>query len=293
MVAQHYTFIKNNWLFTFSGWILWYINLHFNKTIKFLNEFRNYLSITEWQFATGFFWDLVTRDANRNGKRNNLFRDINTLRRVYRGNQRKLLRDESWECQKLVRKCSRLKGKAYKKRQTHTGSSSGDWNGGDLGNFKEHSSALMPKGAPEEQGPVETVDLPSPWRQGALLGSFKAQPRFFRDQNSQFPFIFFLGQKKECARRWLPFESENVAGRAKWGPVTLSRGEAAGTAKRNCPKRIFFRMTHAIFFLSLCDSDAHFTQTFACVFFPLPWLLASRLCTQCFPTPAPHSQSAW
>lgn len=56
---------------------------------------------------------------------------------------------------------------------------------------------------------------------------------------------------------------------------------------------VFFRMTHAIFFLSLCDSDSHFTQTFACVFFPLPWLLASRLCTQCFPTPSPQSESAW
>lgn len=151
----------------------------------------------------------------------------------------------------------------------------------------------MPKGAPEEQASAVTVDILSPWWQGTP-GSFKTQPKFITDQDSQIPFIFFLGQEKEFAWRWLPFESANAAGQE--GPSEapgLSRGEAAGTAKRNCPKRRVFRMTHAIFFLSLCDSDSHFTQTFACIFFPPPWLPASRLCTQCFPTPAPHSESVW
>lgn len=151
----------------------------------------------------------------------------------------------------------------------------------------------MPKGAPEEQAQAVTANVPSPNQQGTILGSFKTWPRFFRDQDSQFPFIFFLGREMEFAWRWLPFKSENVAGRAKWGPVTLSRGEAVITAKGNCLKRSFFGMTHAIFFLSLRDSDSHFTQTFDYVFFPLPWLLASRLCPQCFPTPAPQSESTW
>ena len=94
MVAQHYKFIKNHWLHTLVNFNVY--KLHFNKTVKIFNEFQKYLSIINRQFATGFFWDLVTRDAWRNGKRTNLFRNINTLRRVYGGDQRKPSRDEPW-----------------------------------------------------------------------------------------------------------------------------------------------------------------------------------------------------
>lgn len=151
---------------------------------------------------------------------------------------------------------------------------------------------LMPKGGTRGTRPSPDCGH-SQLREGTFPVSFKTPPRFFRDQDSQFLFIFFLGRKGGFAWRWLPSKSENGAGRARWGPVTLSGGEATVTAKRNCSKRNFFRMTHTIFLLSLCDSDSHFTQTSACVFFPLPWLLASRLCLQCFPTPLPQSETAW
>lgn len=138
----------------------------------------------------------------------------------------------------------------------------------------------MPKGAPEEQVPVVPIGIPSPWRQGTLLGSFKNQLRFFRDRDSQFPFIFFLGQKKEFVWRWLPSESENAAGKGQVRPCD-SPGEKQQVQPKETALKVAFSEWHMLFSSSPSVTQMHISHR------PLP--VFSFLCPDCWPADCVHS----
>lgn len=263
-----------------------YYKLYFNKTVKInyistvkiFNEFQKYLSIIEWQF-----WDLVTRDACRNAKTKNLFRKINILRKVYKGDQRKTSKDKPYEWSEVGQKTSGWEARPRK----------GDiLDGGDIGHFKEHSSILMPKRAPEERAPVVTVDIPNTWWRA--ISSVHSKPNSGSSENRTLKFILFsfLGERRNLSEGGFLLSlkmQQKEPSEALW----LSLGERQPLQPKETTQRGAFSEWHMLFSSSPSVTQIHFTQTFACVFFPLPWLPASRLCTQCFPTPAPPSESAW
>lgn len=159
----------------------------------------------------------------------------------------------------MVRKLSMGRGKAY---FTTTGWRSSTAMVGILVTLKKYSFPPMPKGAPEEQDWVMTVDIPNSWSWSTVWVHPNSNPGSLETRTFHFLVFSFLKGGGDLLEGGFLLSLKMHHGE----PSEALQGRGNSYSQKKQPKKSFFRMTHAIFFLSFRDSDSDFTQTSLPVF---------------------------